>query len=270
MKNIDTKRIMNYSGLILIIIAFVLVIMMQNDNIDEIRTPLNALDFKIEELSNIQQIYLNFKEWMYDFEASIQEFGNIGLMIVAMLLFYALKSFISVVPISATCLLSGVIFPFPIALLVNYLGLTLQISIKYLWGNKIGGGNISKILKRYPTILDFFEHDGKGNPWFLFVFRLVPSFPINPISQMYGDMKFDFKNYLLISLAGFTIKVVSFSLIGSNVYDPLSPKFITPIIIILFISGLLMLLVNAIITFTTKHSKGKYKTINSDKNNFIG
>lgn len=264
MKDTNTKRIINYSGAILIIIAIVLLFMSQTTSIEEIRNPQGTIDLKIEELSEIQQTYFDFRAKMYGLESSIQEFGNIGIMIVAVLLFYALKSFLSIVPISATCLLSGIIFPFPVAILVNYAGLALQISIKYFWGKKIGGGNISKILKRYPSVLEVVEQGGNGNLWFLFIFRLVPSFPINPISQMYGNMKIDYKNYLIISLTGVSMKIILFTLIGSNVFDPLSSAFITPIIIILFISGFSMLLINGIVSLATKLSDNKSKEDNNN------
>lgn len=269
MKDTKTTRAIYYSGAILIVISAVLLFMMLTFDIEAIRSPASvnpdSIIFEFEELSRAQQIYFNFKQWMYNLESSITNFSNIGLIFLAMLLFFALKSFISVVPISATCFLSGVLFPFPLAIVVNYLGLAAQISIKFLWGYKLGGGNIAKILNRYPVIIDILEHDGKGNPWFLFIFRLVPSFPINPISQMYGDMHFDFKNFMLISLAGFSIKIFLFTIIGSNVFDPLSRDFILPIIIILFISGSSMMLANAIITFTSKKSIEKKRVLDEKK-----
>ncbi|NCC86650.1 MAG: TVP38/TMEM64 family protein [Clostridia bacterium] len=264
MKANKTKNIINYCGITLIILAIVLFLMTQTIDFDAIKAPSiisKDTDFKLEldELTKIQEGYIVFKGRMIELEESIARFGNVGYMIFIILLLFSLKSVVALVPISATCLLSGVLFPFHLALIVNFVGISILMSIKYLWGKKLGGGNISKIVKRYPTILEIFEHNGSGNPWVLFVFRLVPSFPVNSISQLYGSMNFNFRNYLLISIAGFSLKLISFTIIGSNVYDPLSSAFIVPIIIILFVSGTSMLLVNGIISITTKSTSNKYK-----------
>gem|GEM_PF-66962 len=269
MKRNKTKIIINYCGATLIIVAIVLLLMTQAIDFDAIKAPTinndTNFDLNIEELTEIQEGYLNFKQRMIELEESIAHFGNIGYMIVAILLLFALKSVITLVPISATCILSGFLFPFYLALIINVIGISILMSIKYYWGKKLGGGNISKFVKRYPTVLEILEHNGSGNPWILFVFRLVPSFPVNSISQLYGSMNFNFRNYLLISIAGFSLKLISFTIIGSNVYDPLSSAFIVPIIIILFISGISMLLVNGIISITTKHTADKYKETDKNK-----
>lgn len=272
MKANKTKTIINYCGITLIILAIVLFLMTQTIDFDAIKAPSlirrdTNFDLNIEELTKIQEGYIIFKGRMIELEESIARFGNVGYMIFIILLLFSLKSVIALVPISATCLLSGVLFPFHLALIVNFVGISILMSLKYFWGKKLGGGNMSKIVKNYPTILEIFEHNGSGNPWVLFVFRLVPSFPVNSISQLYGSMNFNFRNYLLISIAGFSLKLVSFTIIGSNVYDPLSSAFIVPIIIILFISGASMLIVNGIISITTKPTSNKYKKNKKDEKN---
>lgn len=269
MKEDKAKNLINYFGATLIILAIVLLVMTQNINFDFIKAPTIYKDagfsFNIEEFTKIQQDYFNFRQRMTNFEESIAQFGNTGYVIIVILFLFALKSVITIVPISATCFLSGALLPsLLLAVFVNFLGLAILMSMKYFWGKKFGGGNISKILKRYPFISEFLEHNGSGNPWVLFAFRLVPSFPVNLISQLYGSMKFNFKNYLLISLAGFSLKLVSFTIMGGNVFDPLSSAFIAPIITILFVSGFSMLLINAIISFITKYTGDKYKQ-NEDK-----
>ena len=91
---------------------------------------------------------------------------------------------------------------------------------------------------------EILEAKGALSPVLLFVFRLVPSFPINTISQLYGSMEYTYWKYILISLAGFAPKLLSYSFIGRNVYDPLSWSFILPIVVLLVLSGLSILLLN--------------------------
>lgn len=257
MREKKTIQIVNYSGATLIILAVVLVVMTQSETFMNFKSKLlpnhdSGVSFEIEELSNIEQVYLSFRQKMIDVESKVARYGNNGYKVLVIVFLFLLKGFLPLVPISATCLLSGAILPFPLALTVNIIGLCGLMAIKYWLGRKLGGGNIEKILKRYPEILALLERDGSGNPWLLFIFRLVPSFPLNPISQLYGSMGYKFNNYMIISIFGFMLKIVSFTVIGSNVYDPLSSAFIVPIIIILFVSGVSMLLVNLIISITNK------------------
>lgn len=271
MKHNKTIKIINYSGATLIILAIVLMMMTGSDEFVAIKNMIipkrdsSTINFEIEGLTQLQQGFLTFRDKMIGLENTVARFGNNGYRVMIIILLFALKSVLPLVPISATCLLSGALLPFPIAMLVNIIGLSGLMAIKYYFGTKLGGGNIEKILKRYPEILALLERDGSGNPWLLFIFRLVPSFPLNPISQLYGSMGFKFWNYMMISIVGFMLKIVSFTMIGSNVYEPLSFAFILPIIIILFISGISMLLVNTIISVTSKKKDGD-KVIENIKN----
>lgn len=271
MKQNPTIKLINYSGATLIILSVVLLVMTGSDEFITIKNliiPKNQsnINFEIDGLSALQQDFLSFRDRMVGLESKVVNFGNKGYAVIIIVLLFALKSVLPLVPISATCLLSGALLPLPLALLVNSTGLVGLMAIKYYFGTKLGGGNIEKILKRYPEILSLFERDGSGNPWLLFIFRLVPSFPLNPISQLYGSMGFNFWRYLVISLTGFILKIVSFTIIGNNLYDPLSSAFIIPIIIILLISGISMLIVNLIITLTSK-KKDKDKIIHEIKTN---
>lgn len=264
MKKSKTIQIVNYSGATLIILAVVLVVMTRSETFMNFKSKIlpsqdTSVGFEIKELSNVEQKYIGFRQKMIDLESKVARYGNFGYKVLVIIFLFLLKGFLPLVPISATCLLSGAILPFPLAFFVNIVGLSGLMTIKYWLGKKLGGGNIEKILKRYPEILALLERDGSGNPWLLFIFRLVPSFPVNPISQLYGSMGYEFNKYLLISLAGFLLKIVSFTVIGSNVYDPLSSAFIVPIIIILFISGISMLLVNLIISLTNKSESEQSK-----------
>jgi uncharacterized membrane protein YdjX (TVP38/TMEM64 family) len=65
----------------------------------------------------------------------------------------------------------------------------------------------------------------------------VPSFPVNPVSQIYGAMGFDYADFVLISLLGFLPKIISYTIVGQNALRPLSAPFLIPLIIIFTLSG---------------------------------
>lgn len=240
---------------------------------EEVKTNLEDVKGDVEDgvtnameatgLATVQEYYVKFQSMMEDIERSIVEFDNYILIVAALLLLFAVKSIISIVPLAATCLISGVVFPFPIALLINLVGVAIILTIKYFWGMHIGEGNFSKLAKKSDAIWELVQDtksgDGTGNPVVLFMLRIVPSIPIGPVSQMYGKMGYDFWKYLFVSLAGYLLKIVSFTVIGCNVSDPFSSQFIAPLVIILFISGVGMLFMNHVLKTVRKNKNIKLK-----------
>ncbi len=201
---------------------------------------------------NIKEVklwYIGIQSKLLEFEKIIASIKDWWLFLIVISILYFIKAFIPILSTSAVCLITGMVLPFYIALPVNLAGMTINFSIKYFLGCKFGGGNAQKIVYRYKKIKSLLEHNGKGNPWLLVAFRIVPNFPVNSISQLYGQMKFKYGYFILLSLLGYSPKLISYTFIGRNIYDPLSTAFLMPIIILLTISGLSLIFVNAIWNF---------------------
>jgi len=145
-----------------------------------------------------------------------------------------------------------VVFPTFNALLVNVTGVLIMLTVKYRIGQSVGGGSARRLLSKNALSKFLVELEGDGNPWLLFVCRLIPAFPINPVSQMYGSMNFDFRRFTILSFLGMAPKILSYTVIGHNVFNPLSWQFFLPIIILLTISGASVLGLNALINYFDK------------------
>lgn len=225
----NRKKLLNFLGCVLIILALVLFCV--------------ALLFQDP---TFVEHYDEIMRWLAEFEYAVATLPYRGLVIVAILLIYLSKSFVPL-PISAVCVIAGMAFPLPYAVLINIVGFGLLCIIKYFWGKHIGGGLVHKLLLKNEEIERILEKaDDKTKGGLLVGFRLVPSFPINTISQVYGAMGYNFKIYLLLSVGGFLPKLISYSIIGRNVYDPFSMAFILPFVILFTISGLSLFGVNKI------------------------
>jgi len=167
------------------------------------------------------------------------------LIALAVLLLYIVKSLVPFVPISVMCFITGAVLPMTMSFVMNFTGLVILVSSRYWIGRLRGGGRTRKVLGLSPSIRLFLENDSKGKPWLLFLFRLTPYFPVNSVSQIYGSMRFDFADYVLISLLGFLPKLISYTILGHNTFQPLSIPFIVPLIIIFALSGISVLGINA-------------------------
>ena len=188
--------------------------------------------------------YEDLQQKLKQLEDYIMNLKKYWQFIGAILLLYIIKSVIPIYTTSTLCLISGVFLPIWIAIPVNTVGVGLQMTIKYFWGRRFGAGYSWKLIKKNETLYKLFKSSGKGNPGLLFTIRLVPSTPVNTISAIYGSFDFGYRKFLLLSIAGFFPKLITFTFTGKNMYDPLSPGFLIPIIILLFLTGFTLLSAN--------------------------
>lgn len=207
------------------------------------------------QVSEIRLWYDEIQQRLLDFEQRVMSIDNKWLFLIALILLVIIKAYVPILSVSALCLITGAFFSGYWAIAINTLLCALLFTIKYYWGARFGGGNALKFLNKYDYIHDVLEHNGYGNPWLLFVLRLTPSFPINSVSRLYGAMGLNYRKYLLLSLAGFLPKLLSYTLIGRNVFDPLSPSFLLPIIIFFSFSGLFLLSLNGVLAWIYRGKK---------------
>lgn len=228
-RELTRRKILNILACVLLIIAVALLV----------------LTFLMQ-IKNIASAFDEMLARLAEFEAAVASIPSKWLVILVILLIYIGKVMIPL-PISAVCVIAGMVFSTPVAVVINFAGITILITIKYYWGKHLGGGTIHKILTRYDNVRRMMESESKGTDGLLFLFRLVPCFPINSISQLYGAMDYEFGKFLILSLLGFTPKIISYSMIGRHVYNPFSLAFMLPIVIIFTISGVSILGVNKFI-----------------------
>lgn len=227
----NRKLLMNFLGVLLIILGFALL----------------ALTL----LMQIQQFsvrYEEFLEMLSGFEKAVVSIPNKGLIIAAILLIYMAKSLIPI-PTSAVCVIAGMVFPTPVAVIINILGFGGLTTVKYAWGKHLGSGIIYKLLCRYDNIQRILESNTSAKDVLLVGFRVVPVVPINTISQIYGAMDFNFVRYIILSLIGFMPRIISYAMVGRHVYNPFSLAFMLPLVIMFELSGVAIIAVNAFIEF---------------------
>ncbi|HZJ75166.1 MAG TPA: VTT domain-containing protein [Clostridia bacterium] len=211
----------------------------------------------IAQIDSIKVHYREFQTQLTQWQLFIASLENKWLLILVIFLLYALKSFIIIIPLSTLFIISGMVFDVQYATAINIVGVTILVSIKFFWGNKFGGGNASKLISRIKILKELMKLEHSGNPFILFIARFVPFVPVNTISRLYGTSEINYDKYLLISLLGFSPRILSLSVLGNHVFDPFSVGFFGPIIIMLFLSGVSMLILNFTLTFFRKEAKYK-------------
>ena len=190
--------------------------------------------------------YKVYQEKLLEIEQFIQSLGISWKFVLAMLIVFLVRTFIPFLAVSAICVLTGAVLPSYWALIVNFLGIIIMMSIKYFEGMKFGSGNAWKIISKNERARKIIESSGKVNKALLFALRLIPGFPLGSVSRIYGSLRFPYWQFILLSAAGFAPKLLSYTFMGTNVFDPLSSAFLVPLMIALTISGASLLCVNLI------------------------
>lgn len=218
-----------------------------------------AIEFS--KLPHVLQWYEQYEHTILDFQTKIVQLDNRFWIFIIILLLYFLKSVIPfpLYPASFLCVLTSIVFNTYLSLVINLLGLVLLFGTKYFWGNNFGSVFVKKVLPRYEKLWSIIEHEGNGNPVLLVVSRAVPSFPINAVSSIYGSLGFSFLRYIFLSIIGFAPKLVFYTIIGRNVFNPLSSAFLMPIAILLLFTGMSMIGVNKTIEFISKKINLKHE-----------
>ena len=190
--------------------------------------------------------YKVYQEKLLEIEQFIQSLGISWKFVLTMLIVFLVRTFIPFLAVSAICVLTGAVLPSYWALIVNFLGIIIMMSIKYFEGMKFGSGNAWKIISKNERARKIIESSGKVNKALLFALRLIPGFPLGSVSRIYGSLRFPYWRFILLSAAGFAPKLLSYTFMGTNVVDPLSSAFLVPLMIVLTISGASLLCVNLI------------------------
>ncbi len=205
----------------------------------------------------IQYWWQTYESYLEIVQHRVENMGNEFYLIFTLTFLFAFKAFIPIYPISIVCAAAGAVFPFYFALPINILGMSLHYTLKYWWGKRIGPGGVNNILKRNETLRIIMKSDGRGNPWLLVIFRFLPGFPINTVSQLYGSMGFDYYKFLGLSLAGNLPLLISYTIVGRHVYNPFSAGFLVPLIIIAVLSSAAFYLAGVVLYYKKKKRRKK-------------
>ena len=203
-------------------------------------------------------------------DAIVQLDSNIEIVICIFALYIA-KCQIPI-PMGFLCVISGIVFPLGQAIIINILFCAFFFTVKYFEGKFIGGGWTGMILgiKQLRFVKEWIQFKGNGNPYVLFVSRLVPSIPLGMVSKYYGSMKYDFVYYTLLSLLGLSPRLYIYTKIGSTIYNPFSVQFIVLLMVIVAFTGISIMTFNIFYGIKSKQmnqtlliysEKEKYKIV---------
>ena len=178
-------------------------------------------------------VVMNYEKLVnLDLRALVSSIGVIWYAYFAVIGVYALKSIVFVVPAMMIYVSVGISFDTGIALILNLIGLAVEVTITYFLGRFLGGEYVSKLLEKNKGGRKLLNMKTKTKNSFLFVARVVPAFPIDFTSLFLGSSNYGFVSYFLILILGIYPRVLLFTLIGDSIYKYIPKELIIKLIII--------------------------------------
>lgn len=148
---------------------------------------------------------------------------QLGLAAAFLLLLYGVKSLSVAFPLSALEAAGGLLFPFPLALVVNLCGVLLAQALPFLVGRR-GQDGLAALTARYPKLSTFqpnAHHPGQT----VFLLRLAGATPGDLVSLYLGAAGVPPRAYLLGGFWGSLPRVAAATLLGAALWDIGTPRF---------------------------------------------
>ena len=141
-----------------------------------------------------------------------------------MLALFALKSLSIVIYSGLLYAANGILFPLPVAIVLNLIGTVIMVSLPYQIGRRTGASAVDEIRSKYPKAEAIHDLRAKNDFLFSFLVRMV-RLPSDVASLYMGAVHVEYKKYLLGSLLGMLPHAITYPIMGMSIQDIRSPQF---------------------------------------------
>jgi cardiolipin synthase len=162
---------------------------------------------------------------------------NLWLAALVFMGLFALKSIVAVVYLKLLYIAVGMVFPAPIAILVNIAGTALEMTIPYLLGWFGGQRSMQVILQRRPTLRRLETMRSANNLRFSTLSRAVGVLPADALSIYLGASGMPYGDFVLGGVLGLLPSLLITTVMGTQIEDPASPGFILSAALFVFVQA---------------------------------
>lgn len=155
---------------------------------------------------------------------------------IAFMGLFLLKSVSFGLPFALLYVGVGSIYPLGWALLVNILGIVVNMQIPYFIGRYTGGVFVQRLVGKFPRLerLEAFSHHSA----FLFAFmtKFIGKIPHEITNALLGSLKIPYIPYVVGGLLGLLPTMVATTMVGNRLDEPSSPTFIISLVFVVLLT----------------------------------
>lgn len=152
--------------------------------------------------------------------------GNQAIAFLAIVALFAVKSASIFIYCGIIYVASGLLFPFPLAILADICGSIVMFSLPYLIGKRLGSDAVHYITTKYPKVEMIKKLRSNQDFKFTLIVRIISIVPLDLVSLYMGAVRVNYPQYLLGSTLAFIPTMILLTIMGQNAVDPGSPQFI--------------------------------------------
>ena len=138
---------------------------------------------------------------------------------------FALKSLSMVFPVMLLFAVSGQLFPLPIALAVNTVGIAVTLTIPYLLGRASELSFTDRLLEKYPKLHELRRVRETSSFFLSFISRAVGILACDVVSLYFGSTRLSYPAYIAGAVLGFMPDLICATILGQQVERWDSPGF---------------------------------------------
>ncbi|MGG7076792.1 TVP38/TMEM64 family protein [Clostridium sardiniense] len=158
----------------------------------------------------------------------IEEKGTFSAIVYV--LFYTIKPFFIIIPTNIIAIVGGTLFGPIKGFLLTMAGFWVSGTIAFYVSRLLGRDFVEGIIgNRFIKLDNNIEKKGFK---ILFLLRLPPILPYDPLSYACGFTKIKYKDFILASLLGVVPETMCYSMLGKSFSNPFSIEFFVPIAIL--------------------------------------
>ena len=147
------------------------------------------------------------------------------LAVLFLWLAFALKSLSLVFPVVALFAVSGQLFPLPVALAVNTVGVAITMTLPYLLGRASELDFSEKLIAKYPKLNEVRQLREKSSFFLSFLARAIGVLACDVVSMYFGSTKMRYLPYITGAVLGFMPDLVCATILGQQIEEYDSPAF---------------------------------------------
>lgn len=209
--------------------------------------------WKYEELSSI------------DIEAIISSIDNQWLVWLIVLGVYFVKALVFVIPASVVYVAVGAALPTVQAVLINVLGIALEVTVTYFLGRFLGADYVERLLSKKEAGKKLLNMDLQNKKSLMFTVRFLPAFPIDFVSLFFGASHSNFPVYFAFSVIGIAPRVILFTILGDGIFAWIPMDKIVLVIICAIPAGVIAYFIKKFVIENKKAKKEAEKVLGNDE-----
>ena len=146
--------------------------------------------------------------------------------VLLMLFLFTVKGMSMVLHAGILYTASGLLFPLPLAFLVNLLGTCCMVTAPWLYGRFVGENIAERFDAKYPAAARVASFREKNDWLFSLGVRLLTGLPSDPLSMYLGAVKLSWPALIFGAVLAYLPNAVTLPILARNAGSPGSPVFV--------------------------------------------